>query len=348
MVDIAQQSQYYRGLASIGWSYALGSEADFETGGKEDAYVDMLLMNDVALAGFYAPVSSGRELTDHEVLFEDEDIPCIIGGVYANRYKIGSRFTGFVMTEGGIFSSIEDVVNAQKAEITLRVVGKMKRPEQTLDVGLDMSWSSDLRASKLIENRIDSPLIAVIPEKLYPPYVRSTTPLTYLFFSKDIPEEEIIALDISLGDAYAKMDTELIESENQETEEDENILGPFVVLLLLTSTTGVIALCLLTTVRNLHRFSVYRLLGCTFSQAVGIISLSAVFYILSAAILFFGMYEAALKLTEDIRVANYYFNLSPEVGLIVGVIMALVIFSAFISGILALKNQSISSTLKSN
>jgi hypothetical protein len=339
----ASQSPRYIGASSIGWSFCMDGSQALGIVGEEGENAEIITVNDVALKGFNIPVASGRPLTDSETLLGGE-IPCVIGGKDTNKYRVGSTFTGYVLVSGGAFSSTEEMQAAPKAKITLRVVGKLNKPEQILNVTSNMSWSGEIPASRLLENYYDRPLVAIVPERLYP-YIRSESQLVYVFFAKDTPDDEMQALKETLGGAFAKLDSELIGEEEIEYKNNKDILSPFTGLLLATSITSVFSLCLLTTVRNSGVLSVYNLVGCSRLRIFRIVTTTALFHSLLSLIVFL-IAVNVISTGGAADIVGYYFILTPQSSLIVGILSLAVVLTAFLSGILVTQRRTVSFMLR--
>ncbi len=336
-IRIAKQSQWYRGTSSLGWSFCLNSNEAFVTGGNEEESAEIITMNDFAINGFHFPVAAGRSLVEGESHMEGE-IPCVIGGKYANRYKTGDLFTGYVLTDGGSFADAEEILAAPKEKITLKIVGKLTRPEQMINIMSDMSWSMEMPASMLLENYYDRPLFAIVPEHLYP-YVKYETPMLYIFFDKEIPEIELHSLGEQLGGAFAKTDTELIATEEIELNNNEDLLRPFTGLMLLTCIAGVFSLCLLSTVKNTKILSIYNLLGCSSARTLRIVTISAITHVLLSLLMFIVIINI-ISHYNVLNIVGYYFLLTPRTTIIIILLSMTIILTAFFSGFLAIKRQS--------
>lgn len=339
IIQKAAQSPWYIGSSSIGWCFCMDSYEAFghEEGGGENA--EIITINDFALNGFNIPVSSGRQLTDSEILVNGE-IPCVIGGKNANNFNIGSTFTGYVLIGEGVFTSTEEFIAAPKDKVTFRVEGKLSKPEQILNVKSNMSWSGEIPASRLLDNYYDTPLFAIIPERLFP-YIRIDSQMVYLFFSKNTPENEMQILDNMLGGSFAKTDTELIKEEEIELKNNEEILRPFTGLLLLTSVASVFSLGLLTTVRNANVLSIYYLVGCPRRRVFVVVTVSALTHVLFSLIIFlFAM--TLLSNSNGTDIVGYYFILTPQSYIIVGILSISIVITAFLSGIIAIQKRTVS------
>ncbi|MDR0919500.1 MAG: hypothetical protein LBM93_09710 [Oscillospiraceae bacterium] len=342
ITDIASKSEYFVGEPMIGTIFLLGSEEDYIVGGNEKEYAELHVQNDFAIDTFYVGVSQGRALHANEQLIEGK-IPCVIGGMYAKTHKIGDTISGYVLAnfdEGG------DVVKTEKAKVDLIVVGKMLKPEQHLDVYGQMSWGMDLPASSLIYNYYDYPLIAMVPSSLYP-YIYSQWSMKFLSFDKDTPESEINRLKEELGGQFAKTDTEMIGLEQADLEQDENILKPFILLLLLTGISGTFVLCLLSTVKNIKMFAAFLITGSSFKRNLMILFISALMYMAIAAIVFFIALHLLQNMSGDL-IVGYYFILLPQTGFLLLLTTVIGIFTAFTAGIIALKSQNLMEIMREN
>lgn len=268
-------------------------------------------------------------------------VPCVIGGTFSERYKIGQKISGYVYS-----NKIGDGKNIKKIDFT--VTGRLMKPEGVLTTACG-SNGRDYTSSSLFESKLDSPLIMIAPASL----TGRTAPLgvdsgnVYVFLDKLSTDAEILSLRNKLSYDYTFLDSEFIANENKQLAQNISIDMPFIIMLLLVALCGIVSMCMLTTLKNLEIFKIYYLTGCPRWRTVLVTWLYSLYYYLGSAIVFFAA-DTYLYNHIDTLLTKSYFIIYPKMLLFISLGVAAVCMLSFVIPFFILKRQKTVDLLRVN
>ncbi|HEX2937749.1 MAG TPA: hypothetical protein VHO66_02415, partial [Ruminiclostridium sp.] len=268
-------------------------------------------------------------------------VPCVIGGTFSERYKIGQKISGYVYS-----NKIGDGKKIKKIDFT--VTGRLMKPEGVLTTACG-SNGRDYTSSSLFESKLDSPLIMIAPASL----TGRTAPLgvdsgnVYVFLDKLSTDAEILSLRNKLSYDYTFLDSEFIANENKQLAQNISIDMPFIIMLLLVALCGIVSMCMLTTLKNLEIFKIYYLTGCPRWRTVLVTWLYSLYYYLGSAIVFFAA-DTYLYNHIDTLLTKSYFIIYPKMLLFISLGVAAVCMLSFVIPFFILKRQKTVDLLRVN
>ncbi len=349
-----KDNPWVEGVSDIGMSFMYFDRVffdDMESSPMDEDYSEIILLNEHATKGLYTPIASGESLASKDVRHDEGYIPCVIGGMYQNRYKVGDEIRGYAAVA---VDPDSDVLPANvemsdggtlMAEVLFKVVGKVKKPEIYLRTDTQMAFSFEFPLSLLFSSYSEKALYAIVSTASYP-YVSMSNLNTYVYLDKDCPEEEVDYIKQSIDPTYARTDTELVAAEKKEIAQMYAAIKPYLVILLLVSISGVLALCMLNTYNNIKKFSIYFLVGCSRLRVYLITFAYALLFMVPSGILFLCT-SFYLSRHEGVNQNFYahYFDLSQSgVVMVMGVCIMLSVAS-FLMGFFVLRKKNVMEAL---
>lgn len=240
---------------------------------EKDESVTIFMMDDESSKAIQYPLSEGKWF---DVVKSTPYESCVIGGYLSSKYKIGDIITTYIPTEQ---NKIE--------EVKFIVTGVLSKPEKVLSLNL-VAMNIDLPLSSLYKNQAQASLFIISSQ------IKSSIPSVqydnlFLYLDKSCPEDKILELRKEISIAYTKTDTELINDEQKEISHFMSLLLPFIVMLFLVSSCGIVSMCMLTTLKNMNEFKIYYITGCSQKHTILITGIYSLIYFLISGLLFIGV-----------------------------------------------------------
>ena len=258
----------------IGISNIRRSFGSLNKDASKDRAVNIFMMDDESKKAIKYPLSKGKWFDVQKINGYE---PCVIGGYLSNKYKIGDIITAYIPTE-------QDNV---KKEISYIVTGILSKPEKVLSLNLT-ALNIELPLSLLYKSQTETGLFIVT--SLSKASI-SSVPYgnVFIYLDKSCPEDKINELRKEISIAYTKTDTELINDEQKEISHLMSLLLPFIIMLFLVSSCGIISMCMLTTLKNMNQFKIYYITGCTKWRAILVTGIYSLLYFVLSGLLFIGI-----------------------------------------------------------
>lgn len=308
--------------------------------GKRSATVsevsDLITVDDETARAVHYPLESGKWFPLKK---SGNSIPCVVGGAFSGKYKIGRKISGYVNCGESEYSS-----DIKKLEFV--VTGRIMKPESVLTTACG-STGRDYTSASLFKSKLDSPLLIIAPASL----TGKVTPMgiddgnVYMYLDRAATDGQILSLRNRLGYDYTFMDSEFIANENKQLAQNISIDMPFIIMLLLVAFCGIISMCMLTTLKNLEVFKIYFLTGCPRSRTVLITGIYSFFYYIGAAVLFFAG-DSYLFHHIDTLLTKSYFIIYLKPLLAIGAVVAAVCLLSFIIPFFILRRQKLADLLR--
>ncbi|WES34154.1 ABC transporter permease [Ruminiclostridium papyrosolvens DSM 2782] len=258
----------------IGISNIRRSFGSLNKDASKDKAVNIFMMDDESKKAIKYPLSKGKWFDVQKINGYE---PCVIGGYLSNKYKIGDIITAYIPTE-------QDNV---KKEISYMVTGILSKPEKVLSLNLT-ALNMELPLSLLYKSQTETGLFIVTSLSKVS---ISSVPYgnVFIYLDKSCPEDTINQLKKEISIAYTKTDTELINDEQKEISHLMSLLLPFIIMLFLVSSCGIISMCMLTTLKNMNQFKIYYITGCTQRRAILVTGIYSLLYFVLSGLLFIGI-----------------------------------------------------------
>lgn len=196
---------------------------------------------------------------EHKKPFKNGSIPCVIGGKKAGEYEVGQELKGETFGKGG-----------SQFSKGLEVIGIMKQPEYILNNS--KGATGQMQLEEIFDPVMDQDIFLILPKDQCE--IEGMNDISYdncfVYFDKNCKEEQLQQAADRLGRGYVTTDAEMIELEKKEVKDSLDKTFPFVVSIVVVSFVGILAMTLLTTIRNLKVFYIYYLVGATRRKTIRI------------------------------------------------------------------------------
>ncbi len=335
---VQKKYSYVKGFSDIDSSLIVYNKEKLE---NEEAYTgadgsDVILFDDETISAFRFPVSKGQWLPSDLV---NGKIPCVIGGVYAKLYKVGDIIKGYSFAKQG-----DGIVKVPD----LSVVGILALPQQSLDTGFWGSQLSKLKASSYFKDMTNHEMFMIVPGKLFngAEMNQFSHAGAFLYLDKSCTQMQIDEIRNMLTRGYTELDTEMITAEKKEIGQTLGIMMPFLIVLFLVIFSGIISVCMLTTMKNMQTFNVYYLTGCPLYKIMLIMLWHVLCYFILSGILFAALLYSARHMVSRLRMLEAYFILQANNFISIGIVCVVVLVFSLIIPFVSIKKNNLSGLLK--
>lgn len=242
-----------------------------ETEGSE-----LYVYDPVTFAGVRYPLSSG---TWPQAKPDDGKVPCLVGGIYAKRYKVGDTISSYMFSPSSTGKESENMKCEKSPDF--KVEGILALPQQCLQIGPASS------ASDCFKDMTNRAMYMIVPDNLFHGMsmgITSGSGIIYLDRSSTQAQIDAVRSELPRGDT--QLDTELIAQEQKNIGQKLQEEMPFLLVLFLVVFLGLIAVTMLTTMKNMQTFKIYYLTGCPRRKIVLMMFWYVLFYFVFSGILF--------------------------------------------------------------
>ena len=317
------------GISRITKSYA-SLEKSVLTENKipsEDGSIAKVFLVDNFTADFIRyPLQSGKWFTD--VKYQEKNIPCLIGGVYAYKYKPGDKITIYSLA-----ANDKSIISHD-----LYITGILKKPEQLLK--LTLSSTGSFNASRLFENNVNEELIVYAGIDYFDEINAFEYRNSFIYFDKILSKNEIEEISQNIGEISTIKFNELIIEEEKELNNDLGQIVPILFMIFFVSTTGLITMCILNTIKNIEILSIYYLCGSSLRNISRIIGIYASFFIVSSILAFVGVTKIIFVLMRG-SFSQYLFYLSGFDAIFILIVCIIISITSMLLPILLIKKNTI-------
>ncbi len=335
---IQKRYSYIKGFSDIDSSLIVYNKEKLE---REESYTgaegsDVILLDDETISAFQLPVSKGQWLTSDLV---GGKIPCVIGGVYAKLYKVGDSIQGYSFArQGGGIVKVPD----------FSVVGVLALPQRSLDTGFGGSQLNKLKASSYFEDMTNHEMFMIVPGKLFNGSAMNkfSHAGAFLYLDRSSTPLQIDEIRNMLTRGYTELDTEMVAAEKKDIGQTLDIMMPFLIVLFLVIFSGLISVCMLTTMKNMQTFKIYYLTGCPAYKILLIMFWHVLCYFIISGILFIVLLYSARHMVSRLRMLEAYFILQSNNFISIGIVCAVVSVLSLTIPFIIVKKNNLSGLLK--
>jgi hypothetical protein len=310
--NLEKKHSYIKGFSQI-----YQSQISFQPNWQSSAVpcgADVSVYDETTFSNIRLPLSIG---TWPDAKLDDGKIPCLIGGAYAGRYKIGDIISGYIPKKG-------DLQKLEKSRDYV-VKGILSVPQLSLKTGFS---STNIDATSIFfDDMTNRALFMIVPGNLYSGANMGGHGLggAFLYLDRSCTQAQIDGLRNEMNRGYTQLDTEIVAAEQAQNGKTFQTLMPFLIVLFLVVFLGLISVCMLTTMQNMQTFKVYYLTGCPRSKILLMMFWYVLFYFVISGALF-AVFLACLRKTADgVRVLDAYFIVQPSGMLAIGIVCAVVL-----------------------
>ena len=321
-----------------GFSQIYQSQISFQPNWQSSAVpygADVSVYDKATFCNIRLPLSRG---TWPEAKLDDGKIPCLIGGTYAGRYKVGDVISGYIPKKS-------DLQKLEKSPDYV-VKGVLSVPLLSLKTGFS-STNIDA-ASTFFNDMTNRDLFMIVPGNLYSGANMGGSGLggAFLYLDRSCTQAQIDGLRNEMHLGYTQLDTEIVAAEQAQNGKTLQTLTPFLIVLFLVVFMGLISVCMLTTIQNMRTFKVYCLAGCPRSKVLLMMFWYVLFYFLISGTLF-AIFLACLRKTSDgIRVLDAYFIVQPSGLLVIGIVCAVVLVCSLVVPFVLIRKNDLVTLLR--
>ena len=321
MQNLTKKYPFVKGFSNIYSSAVLFKREYFDKGeatpyssGAEVEVYDKTTFSNIRL-----PLSSG---TWPEAKLDGEKIPCLVGGVSDQRYKVGDVISGYVPGTGSPLKLVKsrDYI----------VKGILSVPQMSLKVG-DSSSRIDV-ASIFFKDMTNRHLFLIVPGNLFTggwtggnSIGQSGFAGAFVYLDRSCTQAQIDGLRNEMNRGYTQLDTEIVAAEQAQNGETFQTLMPFLIVLFLVVFLGLISVCMLTTMQNMQTFKVYYLTGCPRGKILLMMFWYVLFYFVISGALFAVFLTCLQKTVDHARTMDAYFIVQPSGMFAIGIVCAVVL-----------------------
>ena len=163
---------------------------------------DVSVYDEATFSDIRLPLSRG---TWPEAKLDDGKIPCLIGGAYAGRYKVGDVISGYIPKKS-------DLQKLEKSRDYV-VKGVLSVPQLSLKTRFS---STNIDAASIFFNDMTNrALFMIVPENLYSGANMGGSGLggAFLYLDRSCTQAQIDGLRDEMNRGYTQLDTEIIAEE---------------------------------------------------------------------------------------------------------------------------------------
>lgn len=301
------------------------------------------LYDNLTLQNFHYSLSEGRWF-DPLPKLQEGYIPCVIGGGFAAKYKVGDIITGY---ENRIPKS-----NLPLVENRFIVIGKLRKPEYiwALNTTVYIHDNDKTHYSTPVFNpEITDSLLMVAPISMVKTSLgksnQSKMDSEIVYYDKKATPEQVQKLGEFLHQGYSLDCKDLIAITSSQRDETIYIFGTVFILMFAVSFVGLVSMCILTTIKSIEKFKIYYLVGAAKIKTVAITLMFALYFIVLSGLLFTVLLRYAYN--ADSRIfPSYYFELYPNTILGLVFVIVPIVVCSFLLPFLEISRTNIINLLK--
>lgn len=301
------------------------------------------LYDNLTLENFHYPISEGRWF-DTLPKLKEGNIPCVIGGGLAAKYRVGDVIIGY---ENRYPES-----NLPLVENRFVVIGKLKKPEYLLALN-DAVYIYDNDKTHysipVFDPEITDSLFMISPISMVKTSLGRSTQYKIdseiVYYNRNATPEQKQKLAEFLGHGYSLDLNDLIAITSSQRNEIVYAFGIVFILMFAVSFVGLVSMCILTTIKSIEKFKIYYLVGATKMKTVAITLMFALFFIVLSGLLFTILLRYAY-IADNINFPFYYFELYPYTILALVFLIIPIVVCSFLLPFLEISRTNIINLLK--
>ena len=342
---IREKYKSIKGISEINSSFIMFNKQKLEQSepANEDEAADIELLDDYTINAMRFPLSKGKWLTNELI---DGKIPCVIGGSYSNNYTLGQTIKGYAYSKNSY--SADDIEHFEIVEREFIVTGILKNP--IIRFRNSFVSNNNPTATDLFNEQSEPKILFMMTNgKLANMYSFDDNLINnaFMYLDKNTPETEIEEIRNELTYNFTYTENDFIYNEKIVARQSIQLMMPFITMLFLVVFCGIIAISMLTAIRNLDTFKIYYLTGCPKSRTMGIMSVYALCYFATSSILFyFFMKFVTYFNSEVITTRNAYVVINNDNILFIAAVCMIVLGLSFAIPFFIVKRQNIIDLLR--
>lgn len=333
---IQEKYKSVKGVSKLSDSFILFDKDNLikEEGG-EGAYIELL--DDSTITSIQFPLSKGQWITPDLI---DGKIPCVVGGINAKKYKIGQTIKGYT------YAAEQEEDNLEIVEREFIVTGILSQPEIKLSLSF-VSINIKLLASNLFVDYSNTELFLMASRNQVNITENYNTNGALLYIDKNTAEEEIESIRNDFSYGFTHTDNEFIRNENADVKQSIDIMLPFISILFLVVFCGIIAISMLTAIKNLDTFKIYYLVGCSKIKTIWIMVVYACCYFVTSGVIFYFFTRFLVYFSnESMHAKSAYFIINSNNIIFISGVCVAVLVLAFVIPFYIVKKQNIIDLLR--
>lgn len=340
---VQKKYSYVKGFSDIDYSVFCKDKEVFENPENDNGRTyadspDIVVYDDETISSLQLPVSEGECLSTKKV---NGRVPCVLGGINAKKYyHVGDTISGYTLADRESTKAIKTP--------DFYVAGILALPQQSFDTGISDNGENTMKISELFEDMTNCELFMVVPGSLFNGMRQQSFGGmgAFVYLNRDCTQTQIDAVRNELHRGYTQMDTEMIDAERKDINQTLSIMMPFLIMLFLVIFLGLIAVCMLTAMKNMQTFKVYYLTGCPRRKILLIMLCYVLYYFVIAGVLFTVLLQCGKHMVHQLRMLEAYFIFQPGNLISIGIVCAVVLVSSLIIPFVIIKKNSLSDLLR--